>query len=264
MGIVRDAIVEHIKEQDARRTAERQARKAKSTDEPRLSVSSLGKCPRAAVMDALQEVRDFGEPRPHDDGLLELFELGHVWQAETSIALHDYFGHEMVTIQEEERVENDVWRGRMDFSIPPCEEYVPGAIIEHKATGSWSNVPFRDHIWQVLAYKYLLGDPDIETWLYYRGYNKWAELKVWQFGDDLVYEGEMDGKPKSGVLPNLPLRNEMDCFEFHWKQREVALPPILDIMNGCFKPWKGIRAYPSCRWLPICHPDVEWEPIKLR
>lgn len=255
---VREAVVEDIVRRQGDRDREYESSRDMSAP-ARLYVSALGYCHRKAYLDmALKSSKPSpgGEPIPHDEGLLELFALGNMYEDLTRNA----FAIKYPEAKEQTRVGNEIWSGKTDITIEPdiYPEYVNGAIIEHKATTPKNFrggiLPIQGHTWQVLAYKYLMDDPHIETILYYRGWNQWAEIRVWEHGDEVVWEGlTNNGRDISGSRPGT-CREAMETYERFFDTE--YLPPIKDPFGtkrgGCYSLY-GKRAYPSCRWLKHCH-----------
>jgi hypothetical protein len=167
-------------------------------------------------------------------------EAGNVWEHQTGKALtsklnnrHSHYLH-WRRGDPALRVGNKYWSGHIDFWIEPCEMYPGGAIIEHKATNPKNfqikgRLPYEFHCLQVLTYERLLRaqlnqQAVIPTYLYYRSWNHWAELEVWSDGTYLVWEGEINGRWKSGEIEmEYTLSEQMEMLEYAWRQRIHAV-----------------------------------------
>lgn len=89
MGTVRQAVIEHVR---AKNQESNQAwQDTHHYDEPRLFVSDIGHCPRAAYYSAFGHFE--GHPfcvertHPFDDYVVEILRAGYVWEHQTGLAL---------------------------------------------------------------------------------------------------------------------------------------------------------------------------------
>jgi hypothetical protein len=141
--------------------------------EPRIPVSQIGHCPRQAILEAVRyhpEHPLHAEPSHGFDAYVkEIMEAGNVWEHQTGQALAEQFDGVVHWERDDPalRVRNGVWSGHIDFLIEECADFTGGAII-------------------------------IPTYLYYRSWSNWAELQVWGYEDGIEWEGEINGKHRSG------------------------------------------------------------------
>jgi hypothetical protein len=273
VSYIRDTVIQHVRECHE---AGNQARGDElGQEEPRLSVSQIGHCPRMAILDAVRyhphHPLHAAPTHDFDDYVLEIMEAGNVWERQTGKALARRFG-DRVHWQRgdpELRVRNGCWSGHIDFLIEPCEAYTGGAIVEHKATNPVNfqrkdRLPYPFHCLQVLMYAELLRQKRglsraMPTYLYYRSWSNWAELQVWRDDGYTMWEGEMNGKHKSGTI-ELDLGEQAGVIEHYWQAQ--TLPPRYDtpvqVQFSCARA-RGGDVYPDCRYFGACWPELEQE-----
>ena len=206
MNPIRNAVIEHIQ------TCHEKGNQARGDElgreEPRLSVSQIGHCPRLAIFEAVRYHPDHPlhvEPtHPFDAYVLEIMEAGNVWEHQTGRALAHRYEDAVHWRKDDDalRVKNGLWSGHIDFLIDECDDFPGGAIIEHKATNpvnfrAKDRLPYPFHCMQVLTYRRLLQqklgmDYIIPTYLYYRSWANWAEIQVWEYEDCIEWEGEIN------------------------------------------------------------------------
>ena len=238
MSYVREAVIEHV------RTCNEHGNQVRGDElsklPPRIPVSQIGHCPRQAIFDAARWHPDhplhIDPTHPFDDYVMEIMEAGNVWEYQTGKALASKLNGGVHWKRDDPalRVGDDVWSGHIDFLIDPCQELPDGAIIEHKATNPVNFVrkgrlPYLFHCMQVLTYERLLRaglgrQSDIPTFLYYRSWANWAELSVWDSDRYIVWEGEINGKWKSGEFEmQYTLSEQMEMLEYARRQRIHAM-----------------------------------------
>ena len=151
-------------------------------------------------------------------------------------------------------------------------------MIEHKTTATWNftyseekrRLPYQSHCYQVLAYKMFLAQMtgmDIPAYLYYRSANNcWAGFEVWEFGSEIIFDGEIVGHRASGRFPGR-LCTEMVKFRTYWLAGE--LPPRYEtptcVVFGCTKRQGRVGnkvAVPACVYFGACWEGVE-TPIEV-
>jgi len=276
MGVIRDLILEQVEAGNAER--DRLWLEAHRSAEPRLFISSLGGCVRKAFFDAYRRVE--GHPwcvertHPFDTYLLEKFKYGNDWE---DITYRELLGQLPGRIVRNVSLGDSIWAGRADFLVGKC--FLPeGAVIEHKTTATWSftyseekrQLPYKSHCYQVLAYKMFLGQMtglDIPAYLYYRSANNlWAEFEVYEFGKEVIFDGEIAGHLVGGRFLGR-LCTEMVKFQTYWNAGKLPpryeTPTFVDF--GCTKKQgrAGNRvAVPACQFFSICWPGVE-TPIEV-
>jgi len=275
MSYVREAVIEHVRACKERGNWARGDELGKLP--PRIPVSQIGHCPRQAIFEAVRwhpnHPLHVDPTHPFDDYVMEIMECGNVWEHQTGLAMGRRFGESVHWLRDDPalRVGNEYWSGHIDFLVQPCEVYPAGAIIEHKATNPVNFVrngrlPYEFHCLQVLTYERLLReqaglDYIVPTYLYYRSWNNWAELRVWDDYRHVIWEGEINGKWKSGEI-ELPdsLDEEMDHLEYYWRRQE--LPPRYETPTAkvfsCARVNKT-GTYPSCQYFGACWPELPQE-----
>jgi hypothetical protein len=274
MSYVREAVLEHVhaccEEGNQVRGNEL------SRLEPRLPVSQIGHCPRQAIFEAVRYHPDHplhaDTTHPFGPYVEELLECGNVWEHQTGRALSRKLGDKVYWHREDPvlRVGNQNWFGHIDFLVEPCDAFPNGAIIEHKATNPVNfkvkgRLPYDFHCLQVLTYRDLLRQKldearttmsDIPAYLYYRSWANWAELQVWSNDGSIIWEGEINGKWKSGEF-EIDLDEEMEALEYYWRNQE--LPPRYEtpmaVRFSCAKERNG-DVYPDCRYFGVCWPEL--------
>ena len=91
-----------------------------------------------------------------------------------------------------------------------------------QVTGDEGRLPYLFHCLQVLTYERLLRaglgrQSDVPTFLYYRSWANWAELSVWDSDRYIVWEGEINGKWRSGEFEmQYTLSEPMEMLEYYW------------------------------------------------
>jgi CRISPR/Cas system-associated exonuclease Cas4 (RecB family) len=265
--IVRQAVIEHRR--DRQEFANNEWEKKYAGIGPRLHVSEIGHCPRAAYL------RMAGcEPIPFDDYVMALMHSGNVWESENSDALQEYYG----MIERQVLVDNGTWVGTADYTLT-----LDGMnyVIEHKDSSDanfryGNRLPYDFHVYQVLLYARLLEKQTGEPWnaiLYYNGRGPWAEFEVNNMPDyfdgpnAIIYDGYVNGKEVSGEF-DTTIKREMAKIKAYWPDR---MPPVypspteFDVQWGCTKPVgpKKYRSHmPSCKWWKHCWPNLPYyEPV---
>ena len=240
--MIREAIVEYLKEESKAQTAAWEKRH--EGQENKLFVSDLGQCVRKAYL----RINGYKETHPFRSYVLEVLRAGILWEEETARALRSIPG-----IQEQLHVGNAKWSGRIDFLTDTC-------IIEHKATNPANlryskRIPYEHHCLQLLAYQYFLeGTPNERRLaiLYYRGWASWGEIEVRQLRDGIHWHGVIAGKVKDGFLET-GLAEEMGKFEQWWGKDE--LPPKYDSPTehvfACTRKIKS-DTVPNCPYYGVC------------
>jgi len=270
MGFIRDTTLYHaaacVNQSNEDRAKELGAKP------PRIPVSQIGHCPRQAILEAVRYHPNHplhtDITHPFDTYVMEVLQAGNVWEPETGKALSRRLGDRVHWERGDPEllVGDDIWSGHIDFLVEPCEEYPIGAVIEHKATNPWNfsaknRLPYPFHCMQVLMYERLarrkFGLPDpMPVWLYYRSWNNWAELMVWDEDDAIVWEGTINNSFKSGVIEE-SLDERIRLLEEYWKAQE--LPPRYE--TPIAEPFTCARAKngtgrPSCKYFGYCWPDM--------
>jgi len=262
--LVRPCVEQFITDLDAQNTEEWRER---HQGEPHLFVSDIGGCPRQAFYNAVQHLPDHPwhaeVTHPFDPYLLELFRAGKVWEQETRQALEHVYGDRL---QCEVEVGDAIWAGRIDFLIATTDtdRLSSFTIVEHKATNPVNfqykgRLPYQHHCMQLLLYDDLLCRFNTRCVLYYRGWSNWAEFEVYNCGDEIAYEGLVNGKERAGQFP-VSLSTWVSLLERSWEAQE--LPPKYETPFsepfGCTRT-KGERAWPACRYFGACWPDYPQE-----
>lgn len=254
LSLVRTAVEAHIEQQ---RKLDNAAWKERHIGtEPRLFISDMGGCPRKAVWNAL--VHYPGHPL-HLPGIVPSFSpyvqaimrAGIVWEKETELALRAMYGD---ALQTQVSVRNLFWSGRPDFILPN------NTIVEHKATNPYNfkakaRLPYRHHCIQVLAYQKILNCCAAAK-LYYRGWADWAEFAVWDTGENIHWEGLVNGYYKEGMI-EASLTKIMHYIETYWERQ--TLPPAYGSPTSedfaCTRKTKKGR-YPNCSFIGECFPAL--------
>ena len=160
-----------------------------------------------------------------------------MWEYQTGRALAHRYGDAVHWKKDDDalRVKNGLWSGHIDFLIDECDDFPGGAIIEHKATNpvnfrAKDRLPYPFHCMQVLTYRRLLQqklgmDYIMPTYLYYRSWANWAEIQVWEYEDCIEWEGEINGRLKSGSF-DVSLGDTIEHLQYYWQRQE--LPPRYD------------------------------------
>lgn len=234
---------------------------------PKLFISSLGHCMRAAFFDAVKHIPDHPwhheETHPFPPYVLSLLREGEKSEDNAEEFLRWRYGDRLETQVE---VGNDIWSGRIDFFVKP------DLVIEHKATNARNflrkgGLPYDFHCLQVLAYRKFMEEKlGRAVWakLLYRTHGHWAEFDVYEYDDGITWEGYVDGRERWGESP-VSLEAEMRRFEEYWKREE--LPPRYATPNeakfGCVRDTKQ-GFYPDCRYFNVCWPELPSEgPFQL-
>jgi len=265
MGLVRDLITEYVENKHRENDEVWRDR----VEKPHLHPSTLAFCNRKAILKAVEAFPDhplYVEPNPDYDFDLYVKELmrdGNVWEDENAKALNAEQSHQLIT---------DLWSGELDFLIGD-----PPTIVEHKTTATYNfrvrdRLPYHHHLVQVGAYQVLYErthpeEMSPECRIYYQGRGHWGEFRVWLAGEEIGYEGEVDGNWRSGFL-DFDVLTEMSVLETYWVHQE--LPPKIDdpfghrfgyCVRGSDK--KGWR--PDCPWFDHCWPEMEvWNGMVQR
>jgi hypothetical protein len=280
---IRDYVMEHARLMIQKGNEARRAELSK--EQPRIPVSQIGHCPRQAIFEAARYHPDHplhAEPtHPFDDYVIEVMECGNMWEHQTTRALALALGDKVHWAKNDPvlRVGDDVWSGHIDYVAEPCEEYPTGAIIEHKATNPINfqrknRLPYLFHCLQALTYERLYRQQHglnhaLPTWLYYRSWNNWAELEVWDDGRYINWDGELNGRECSGELEmECSLNNQMAFLEETWRSK--VLPPRYETpftrdFTCARRDNKKKIAWPNCRYFGACWPEKpQWaEPSGL-
>lgn len=261
MGAVHDAQVAYIRHKA--KLHDRAYNERHPEGQTKLSVSALGRC----VREAYQPL--FGVEKTHefDEYVESIIDSGNVWEEETAKALKFEYGDLVIVDQAQLGVENEIWSGRKDFLFVAGGPYPDGAIIEHKNTDKsnfYRRIPYAHHVYQLLMYKRLLDQPDIETWLYYRERARWAELKIWEEFDGVHWQGEIQGasyNPDAEGLLDAFLDVEIAKFEEWWGRGELPPRQESPFANNyvCLKKDKHDRWWPACLYCGACWPSLNGE-----
>ena len=232
---------------------------------PRLFCSSIGHCQRRAFIDAVQAQRDhpFHQDKEHDFApyTLDLMDQGNAEEDRTWHYLRSAMPGDF---KRNVAVGDDVWTGHIDFLYDDT-------IIEHKATGELNFVrkgglPYSFHCLQVLLYQSLYlkdANPDAalnsEAILFYRNRGHYAQFDVVDEGQQIGWEGNIDGKLTSGQfdIDFTELRLEM---ESHWLAGTLpkTLDSPLDHKFACTRKDRHKIAWPDCPYYDSCWDGV-WE-----
>jgi hypothetical protein len=135
-------------------------------------------------------------------------------------------------------------------------------------------LPYLFHCLQALAYERLYRKQHglnhvVPVWLYYRSWNHWAELEVWDNGGYLCWNGLVNGREKSGEFEmEVSLDTQMQMLAGYW--RAEALPPRYEtpFTEAFTCGWRDAKkriAKPSCQYFGVCWPELpQWaEPSDL-
>jgi len=190
---------------------------------------------------------------PFDGFMKRLFFSGEMAERKLEVALHAEFNE----IQSQVHLENECFIGTADFIIPSL------AIVEHKETGKnnfkYKSLPMENHCLQVLAYQRLLGEPGTDAIIYYQNQADWAEFRVWEHWDSIVWEGEINGTYKTGEIETT-LDAEMQALIKPYRKDEI--PPRyktpFEKNYTCCSMYKTY-AYSRCNWFNYCWEGTEYE-----
>jgi len=273
MGIVRDAYLRMVKENNAMQTKRHEISGRGETK--RLWVSDLGRCRRKPFL----RLAGIEETHSFDEYTLELFHSGKVWEAQLQRA----FDSRLEGIAANDlQVKSDIWSGRIDMYLSATN-----TIVELKDTADHNfrardRLPYVSHALQVLAYTRLLRqkwelDKYPDAVLYYHGRGSWAEMHLRQYDEGILYTGEKSGWDINGMLP-YNVDGEMADFAGLWDNyQQHGEPPGVPYDSpfqerfGCTKAVKKLR-YPACNYMGYCWPSLgnppyneedydEWETL---
>ena len=238
--------------------------------DPKLAISGLGTCPRECFLNAYQHEAAHPlqyVPIPWEVEVLELFSLGRMYEAHLADVLLDTLGEDVV--KREVSVGGGAWSGRIDFLVQSCEEFPQGAIIECKGTNPGYNfahtqdrIPRLTHCLQVLAYQHFYEQEHgirLPAYLYYRGWNKWAEFEIEEQGR-IYWSGLNGGHEREGEFDER-LESHMAMIDIYWGEMDNIMG-----VSGHDDPfenrWACLRNnrggwFPKCRWLGVCHPQLK-------
>lgn len=214
----------------------------------KLAVSEIGKCPRM-VQFRMRGVPRTSEP---DAYLRRLFYSGKEAEKKLEKTLRAEYGDEL---EAQVHVENDKWAGTIDFVTPV-------AVVEHKETGAnkfkWGDqIPQYDHLLQALTYKHLLGDHR-EAVVYYTCRANWAEYRVWEWGDEIIWEGERNGTYMTGEL-DTTVQAEMEKLEAWMDTADLPPRHKHPFHHLHCTTMYSKNAYVRCDWFDLCFAGTEWE-----
>ena len=212
----------------------------------KLSASGIGRCPRKTFLGI--GLGDVDSKEPHSDQTLARFHAGHVWEEQVMRAIE----HHEPALMTQVCVADDIWVGHIDV-------LVQDRIIEIKNTGYVSyELPRKAHVLQVLLQQELLGT-DHEAWLFYIARNGYAEIKVEQDFDSVVYSGAIRGKPVGGSM-DVNLAETKAKFEAYYPDRippRLATPIEMN-MACCIK--KRNTYHRNCEFFHYCwDKDETWQ-----
>lgn len=214
----------------------------------KLAVSDISKCPRMVQY----RLRGVPKTNPPDAYLRRLFYSGKEAERKLEKTLRAEYGDELRT---QVSVNTERWTGTIDFVTPV-------AVVEHKETGAnkfkWGDqIPQRDHLLQTLMYKHLLGAHH-EAVLYYTCRANWAEYRAWEWGNEIIWEGERNGKYMTGTL-STTIQAEMEKLEA-WKDSDELAPRHEHPFHHlhCTTMYSK-NAYARCDWWDLCWGGTEYE-----
>lgn len=233
-------------------------RKDHQKQEPRLFCSSIGHCPRRAFIDAVQAKPEHPffqyKERDFNPYTLDIMAQGNTEEDRTwsylSTAMHEDFKRNVA-------VGNNVWTGHIDFLYHDT-------IIEHKSTGELNFVrsgglPYSFHCMQTLLYQhlYLKENPDAamnsEAILFYRNRGHYAQFDVVDEGEQIGYEGNIDGKLTSGQF-DINFTEARLMMEDHWLSQ--VLPNTYETpmshKYACTRQDKRKVAWADCPYFTSC------------
>jgi CRISPR/Cas system-associated exonuclease Cas4 (RecB family) len=223
----------------------------------KLAVSEIGHCPRKAML----RLHGVEETDPFDEYTRRLLWSGKMAEAKLEAVLRAEYRDEL---QAQAHVESEEFRGTADF-------VVPGTVIEHKETAQsnfkYKRLPYDFHCLQVLAYKHLWkaqagveSPAPTDARLYYQNRADWAEFRVWESNDCIIYEGDINGEYHTGVLETT-LDAEMQKLVEWYRKNEV--PPRYETpfekqfaCTRMYTKWKTPRAFRGCTYFGHCWPEL--------
>lgn len=229
--------------------------KWKKAHEGKLAVSDVAHCPRRAML----KVKGVPPSDPFDPYVRRILWSGRMAEEKMIKVLGDVYGNSLRT---QVPVENDMWRGTVDFLIPE-------AVVEHKETAyknfRYNNLPYEFHLSQVLMYRRLLlesgqEDIDLKAVLYYQLRANWAEFEVWSTPHSIIYEGHVTGKEKNGSI-GTTLEAERAKLEEPYKEDKI--PPRYETpfeknFECTSMYYSSKKAYPGCTYWNYCWGDSEY------
>lgn len=252
--------------------------KAYKIGSPRLHPSSLGGCPRAAILKAVQPFLKHSLHQP----ITHPFELyiqtvmmsGNVWENVIGNGLIA----ELPGLHRNVRSHNDIWAWELDGLIEPelSPEFPEGLIVEIKDTAEYNfkskdRLPYLHHCCQVLAYQTLMEAKTGHHYpvrIYYNGRGQWAEYDI----RSTSYEGpewrtiewhgrrndyEVDGAYEHDIYA------EMQALTTYWEMQ--ALPQKysspFEKSFGCVRGSDKKSWYPNCQYFSNCWPGMPDGPF---
>jgi len=260
MGIVREAFIRMIQEQDTLAKAQHEIMSRGEPD--RLWVSEIGRCIRKPFI----RLSGAEDTHPFDAYTLELFHSGNVWESEIRKA---FTGRLPGTVVGELAVGNDIWSGRIDLYLVELN-----AIIELKDTADHNfkardRLPYLSHALQVMAYTKLLQekwrlDMQPTASLYYHGRGNWAEFDLRQYDEGILFVGDKNNKEATGTL-YANIDEEMARLESCWHDFQtykiIPDPPYASPFEERFACLKAVKDlwYPACTYFGHCWPELARE-----
>jgi len=220
----------------------------KSRRAPHLWPSSLGRCPRAAML-RVKGVTPTGEFPPT---IRSVMELGVRYEDSTYSYLQSAYGGQ---VKQSVPLRTKIWSGKIDFLVTlPQGVY----IVEHKAVGDkwWDyqqSLPKAEHICQACLYRHLYEQihgiiPTVI--LYYRAWSSWAEFTLAEYEDGVRCTGKINGEEVSRWRWVSPTKLRLE-LEHLFETGTIPDPPNQpSVEQGCL-----FQGKPSCIYYGICYPQ---------
>lgn len=247
--------------------------KAIKIGSPRLHPSSLGGCPREAILKAVQPF----PKHPLHQSITHPFELyiqtvmmsGNVWE--------DVIGNGLIAevsgLHRNVRSHSDTWAWELDGLIEPelSPEFPEGLIVEIKDTAEYNfkpkdRLPYLHHCCQVLAYQALMEAKTGHHYparIYYNGRGQWAEYEIRGDNGTIKWHGRRNDYEVDGVYEH-DIYAEMQALETHWQMQ--ALPQKYDTpfekSFGCVRGSDKKGWYPNCQWAGYCWSTMPEGPFQ--
>ncbi len=213
----------------------------------KLAASEVGHCPRKAML-RLKGIETT------DDFPMKVKRL--MWSGKRAEKKMEHALEKIgLPYQRELVVETDIYMGTIDFLLPTL-------ILEHKETATsnfhYNRLPYDFHLVQVMVYKALLGDEDLDAVIYYQNRGDVAEFEVRENVGQILYEGHINGKYRFGEI-GTTAENEMEELAYWYHEDRIA--PRYDTpfeKNFACTKMYSVNAYPTCTFWSHCWGDSEY------